>query len=76
MEMMLLSFLLPKLKRDWNLDRPEDGLIGSVVFLGKLSLHFGCVCMCARLRTVIWQFRNFAILEREKKNNKKNKNKK
>lgn len=35
MEMMLLSFLIPKLKEDWDLEKPEDGMIGFVVFLGN-----------------------------------------
>lgn len=42
MEMMLLSFLAPKLKEEWNLVSPTDGLIGAVVFVGLLigSLTF------------------------------------
>ena len=36
MEMMLLSFLLPKLKRDWELNKPWDGTIGAIAFIGQL----------------------------------------
>ena len=36
MEMMLLSFLLPKLKNEWNLQPPWDGSIGAIVFVGML----------------------------------------
>lgn len=36
MEMMLLAFLIPKLKHEWKLERPEDGLISSVVFAGQI----------------------------------------
>eukprot|EP01084_Bolivina_argentea_P155228 270521_1 len=36
MEMMLLSFLLPKLKKDWDLSSPWDGAIGAIAFVGSL----------------------------------------
>lgn len=36
MEMMLLSFLIPKLKEEWDLSPPWDGFMGAVVFLGQL----------------------------------------
>eukprot|EP01084_Bolivina_argentea_P155231 270526_1 len=42
MEMMLLSFLLPKLKSEWSLLPPYDGIIGAIVFIGML------------LGTIIW----------------------
>ena len=34
MEMMLLTFLIPKLREDWDLQSPYDGMIGFVVFFG------------------------------------------
>ena len=36
MEMMLLSFLLPGLQKDWHLEAVESGLMGAIVFLGML----------------------------------------
>ena len=36
MEMMLLSFVMPILKDEWNLVPPLDGAISSVVFAGML----------------------------------------
>lgn len=36
MEMMLLSFLIPKLKAEWDLSPPWDGCMGAIVFMGQL----------------------------------------
>lgn len=36
MEMMLLSFVVPILKSEWDLQKPLDGAINSVVFAGML----------------------------------------
>lgn len=43
MEMMLLSFLLPKIKEEWNLTGLEQSSVGSVTFLGVMfgALFFG-----------------------------------
>ena len=32
----LLTFLVPKLREDWDIKSPYDGMIGFVVFLGML----------------------------------------
>ena len=34
MEMMVLSFLLPALQKEWHLTPMEDGLLGAIVFAG------------------------------------------
>ena len=36
MEMMLLSFVIPIIKQEWNLKPPLDGAISAVVFAGML----------------------------------------
>ena len=36
MEMMLLSFLVPALTDEWNLNYLESSLIGSMVFVGMM----------------------------------------
>ena len=36
MEIMLLSFLMPLLKEEWNLESGIDGLISAIVFAGML----------------------------------------
>ena len=41
MEVMLLSFLMPVLKEEWDLRNGEDGLLGSVLFLGMFFGAFG-----------------------------------
>lgn len=61
MEIMLLSFLIPVLNKEWNLAAGEDGLLGSVVFVGMFAgaAFFGVVSdKCGRrftyLMVLIW----------------------
>lgn len=40
MEILLLSFLIPEIQKEWNIAEGMDGLLGAIVFLGILMGNF------------------------------------
>lgn len=40
MEVLLLSFLIPEVQKEWNLPEGYDGLLGAIVFLGFLAGNY------------------------------------